>query len=161
MQQFKAKRRVAHPAEDMFDLVADMESYPEFVPLCKAMRVRGQNIIGDGVSIATARMTVAYKMFHEDFTTKVTMNRPGLWITVEYLDGPLHVLANRWSFRPLGEVSSEVEFFIKYEFRSRILSTLMGAVFDAAFRRFAHAFEQRANQVYGVDRSAVAAEPSS
>lgn len=149
MPQFKAKRRVRHSADDMFLLVVDMDRYPEFVPLCKAMRVRGRTEIADGVEVATARMTVAYKMFHEDFTTRVTMHRPELWISVEYLDGPLHVLSNRWSFRPISETASEVEFYINYEFKSRILGALMGAVFDAAFRRFASAFEKRADQVYG------------
>lgn len=159
MPQFRARRRVRHSAEDMFDLVADMERYPQFVPLCSAMKVRKLPDAGEGVSVATARMTVAYKMFHEDFTTRVVMNRPQLFITVEYLDGPLHVLSNRWTFRPLGEASSEVEFYINYEFRSRVLSALMGAVFEAAFRRFAGAFEARADAVYGIGgRPAIAGE---
>jgi coenzyme Q-binding protein COQ10 len=153
MPQFKAKRRVRHSADDMFSLVVDMERYPEFVPLCTDMRVRGRSEITEGVEVATARMTVAYKVIREYFTTRVTMHRPELWITVEYLDGPLHVLSNRWSFRPLGETASEVEFFIDYEFKSRILSALMGAVFDAAFRRFATAFEKRADEVYGINRA--------
>ncbi|MGA8156514.1 MAG: SRPBCC family protein [Rhodoplanes sp.] len=149
MPRFKAKRRVRHSANDMFALVVDMERYPEFVPLCKDMRVRGLTEIDEGVTVATARMTVAYRMIREIFTTKVTMHEPELWITVEYLDGPLHVLSNRWSFRPISEAASEVEFYIDYEFKSRILSVVMGAVFDAAFRRFASAFEKRADQVYG------------
>lgn len=159
MPKFSAKRRVWHSANDMYALVRDMERYPEFVPLCQDMRVRGLTPIGEGVEVATARMTVAYKVFHEVFTTKVTMNRPGLWIAVDYLDGPLHVLANRWTFRPLGEAASEVEFLIDYEFKSRVLGALMGAVFDHAFRRFAGAFEKRADQVYGTgSRRMVASE---
>lgn len=153
MPQFKAKRRVRHSADDMFLLVVDMERYPEFVPLCTDMRVRGRSEIAEGVEVATARMTVAYKVIREYFTTRVTMHRPELWITVEYLDGPLHVLSNRWSFRPLGETASEIEFYINYEFKNRILSALMGAVFDAAFRRFATAFEKRADKVYGINRA--------
>ena len=153
MPQFKAKRRVRHSADDMFLLVVDMERYPEFVPLCTDMRVRGRSEIAEGVEVATARMTVAYKVIREYFTTRVTMHRPELWITVEYLDGPLHVLSNRWSFRPLGETASEIEFYINYEFKNRILSALMGAVFDAAFRRFATAFEKRADKVYAINRA--------
>ena len=153
MPQYKAKRRVRHSADDMFSLVVDMERYPEFVPLCSDMRVRGRTEIGAGVEVATARMTVAYKVIREYFTTRVTMHRPELWIKVEYLDGPLNVLSNRWSFRPLGETVSEVEFFIDYEFKSRILSAVMGTVFDAAFRRFARAFERRADEVYGTNRA--------
>ncbi len=111
MPQFKAKRRVRHSANHMFALVVDMERYPEFVPLCRDMRVRGLTEIDEGVTVATARMTVAYKMIREIFTTKVTMHEPELWITVEYLDGPLHVLSNHWSFRPISETASEVEFY--------------------------------------------------
>lgn len=132
----------------MYDLVVDMERYPEFVPLCKTMRVRGLTDLGDGVQTAISSMTVAYKMFHEVFTTKVTMNRPELWVAVDYLDGPLKVLANRWTFRPLTDTASEVEFMIDYEFKSRMLAALMGAVFERAFRKFATAFENRADQVY-------------
>jgi coenzyme Q-binding protein COQ10 len=149
MPRFTTKRRVRHSAEAMFDLVADMDSYPEFVPLCAGMRVRGHTEVSEGVEVATAAMTVAYKMFHETFTTRVTMNKPELWIKVEYIDGPLRALRNRWTFHPRGEHACEVEFFIDYEFSSRVLGALMGAVFEAAFRRFAEAFERRADKVYG------------
>lgn len=152
MTQFRTKRRVRHPAGDMFDLVADMEHYPEFVPLCADMRVRGRTQQGEGIEVATSQMTISYKLFRETFTSRVTMNRPELWIKVEYLDGPLRVLSNRWTFRPIAEDSCEVEFYISYEFKSRMLSAVMGAVFDAAFRRFAAAFEARADKVYGKKR---------
>jgi coenzyme Q-binding protein COQ10 len=150
MPQFRTRRRVRHSAEDMFDLVADMEHYPEFVPLCSGMKVRGRTKTAEGVEVANAQMTVAYKMIREYFTSRVTMNKPELWIKVEYLDGPLHVLSNRWTFRPLSETTCEVEFYINYDFKSRMLAALMGAVFDAAFRRFAAAFERRADEVYGI-----------
>lgn len=158
MPRFRARRRVQHSANDMFDLVADMDSYPQFVPLCTDMKVRGRTAAGEGIEVAIARMTVSYKVFHEHFTTRVTMNRPELFITVDYLDGPLKVLSNRWTFKAIGDDVCDVEFFIDYEFRSRILSGLMGAVFDAAFRKFASAFEARADIVYGTDgrRRAVA-----
>ncbi|NVO17835.1 MAG: type II toxin-antitoxin system RatA family toxin [Rhodoplanes sp.] len=158
MPRFRARRRVRHAAGDMFDLVADMDNYPKFVPLCTDMKVRGHTSPGEGIEVAIARMTVSYKVFHEHFTTRVTMNRPELWITVDYLDGPLKVLSNRWTFKPIDANTSDVEFFIDYEFKSRILSGLMGAVFDAAFRRFASAFEARADVVYGKDQRAVAYE---
>jgi coenzyme Q-binding protein COQ10 len=149
MPQFTTHRRVRHSAAAMFDLVGDMDSYPEFVPLCTGMRVRGRSPIAEGVEVATASMTVAYKMFHETFTTRVTLNKPELWIKVEYIDGPLRALENRWTFHATDESSCDVEFFIKYEFASRVLGMVMGAVFDAAFRRFADAFERRADKVYG------------
>ncbi len=132
----------------MFALVADVERYPEFVPLCRALQVRHRVAGGEGVEILTADMTVAYKMIRETFTSRVTLDRPQLLIRVEYLDGPFSHLDNHWTFRALGERDSEVEFFIAYQFRSRTLGLLMGAMFEAAFRRFAEAFERRADTVF-------------
>lgn len=149
MPQFRTKRRVRHNAGEMFDLVADMERYPEFVPLCQSMRVRRRAPSAEGIETAVAEMTVAYKLIHETFTTRVTLDRPNLQILVEYLDGPFSRMENRWDFHPHGERACEIEFFISYEFRSRVLAMLMGAMFEAAFRRFAEAFERRADKVYG------------
>jgi coenzyme Q-binding protein COQ10 len=149
MPQFSTKRRVRHSAAEMFDLVADGEKYPEFVPLCSALRVKSRTDKGDGVTVLIADMTVAYKIIRETFTSRVKLDRPNLQILVEYLDGPFRRMQNRWTFRPAGENACEVEFFIDYEFRSRTLAMLMGAMFDTAFRRFAAAFEQRADKVYG------------
>jgi coenzyme Q-binding protein COQ10 len=104
---------------------------------------------GEGVEILTASMTVAYKLIRETFASQVTLDRPRLAILVEYLDGPFSHLDNRWHFRPLADAGCEVEFFISYEFRSRTLGLLMGAVFEAAFRKFAEAFERRADSIYG------------
>jgi coenzyme Q-binding protein COQ10 len=149
MPSFRTTRRVRHNAPDMFDLVADVERYPEFVPLCERLVVRKREELGDERKLLVADMTVAYKIFRETFTSKVTLDRPKLEILVEYLDGPFRSLENRWRFRQEGERTSEVEFFIDYEFRSRSLGLLMGGVFEAAFRRFAEAFERRADRIYG------------
>jgi coenzyme Q-binding protein COQ10 len=149
MPRFRTIRRVRHSAADMFDLVADMERYPEFVPLCERMKVRGRTKIDEGVETATAAMTVAYKMISETFTSKVTLNKPELWIKVEYIHGPFSILDNRWTFRPVDAQSCDVEFFIAYEFKSRMLGLLMGAMFDAVFRKFEQAFERRADVVFG------------
>ncbi len=135
----------------MFALVADVERYPEFVPLCEALRVRRRVQSGEGIEILTASMTVAYKLLRETFTSRVTLDRPRLAIRVEYLDGPFSQLDNRWNFRALAERASEIEFFIAYEFRSRMLGMVMGAVFDTAFRRFAEAFERRADALFGAE----------
>lgn len=148
MRQFQTTRRVQHTAEQMFDLVADVERYPEFVPLCQSLTVRRRTASGEGVEILAADMTVAYKLLRETFASRVTLDRPRLTIQVEYLDGPFSHLDNRWTFRPIGTGESEIAFFIAYEFRSRTLGFVMGAVFDTAFRRFAEAFERRADQVY-------------
>jgi len=91
---------------------------------------------------------VAYQMVRQTFTSRITLDRPNLQILVEYLQGPFRNLENRWLFHPRGENSCEVEFFISYEFKSRMLGLLMGTMFDAAFRRFAAAFERRADVVY-------------
>ncbi len=149
MPQFSTKRRVRHSASDMFDLVADMESYPQFVPLCRTLKVRNREQKSAGVETALSEMTVAYRMIRETFTTLVTIDRPDMHILVEHLRGPFSHLQNRWVFRATGDDSCEVEFFISYEFSSRVFALLMGAMFDLAFRRFADAFERRADQVYG------------
>jgi coenzyme Q-binding protein COQ10 len=149
MPQFSTKRRVQHSAADMFDLVADVAHYPEFVPLCRSLAVRKRTTDGEGREVIVADMTVAYKLIRETFTSRVTLDANKREILVEYLEGPFQKMQNRWSFRPAGEDACDVEFFIAYEFRSRTLGLLMGAMFDAAFRRFAVAFERRADEVYG------------
>jgi coenzyme Q-binding protein COQ10 len=148
MPELSTTRRVHHAASEMFDLVADVERYPEFVPLCQSLTVRKRMKQG-GKDIIVADMTVAYKLLHETFTSRVTLDRPNLQILVEYLEGPFRRLNNRWNFRSVDDSICDVDFFIAYEFRRRAFGVLMGAVFDAAFRRFVAAFERRADQVYG------------
>jgi len=148
MPEFSTTRRVRHAATDMFDLVTDVERYPEFVPLCQKLVVRRRTDEPDGTQTIVADMTVSFKLLRETFKSRVRLDRANLRILVEYLDGPFSHLENRWEFHPAGERSCEVKFFIAYEFRSRTLGMLMGAMFDAAFRRFADAFEQRADRVY-------------
>jgi coenzyme Q-binding protein COQ10 len=149
MPQFSTRRRVNHSASDMFNLVADVERYPEFVPLCSALKVRQRTEAEDGVETVVADMTVSFKLVRESFRSRVTLDKPKLQILVEYLQGPFSHMQNRWTFKPTGEQSCEIEFYIDYEFRSRMLGMLMGSMFDAAFRRFATAFETRADRVYG------------
>jgi coenzyme Q-binding protein COQ10 len=139
---------VRHSAADMFNLVADVEHYPEFVPLCRSLRVRSRSQDTQGRDVIVADMTVAYKLVRETFSSRVTLDRPKLEILVEYLEGPFQRMNNRWNFRPAGDDACDVEFFISYEFRSRTLGLLMGAMFEAAFRRFSAAFERRADEVY-------------
>jgi len=151
--QFRTSRRVAHSAADMFNLVADMERYPEFVPLCDRMVVRGRRM-ESGQEIVTATMTVVYKVLRESFTSRIVLARDIQEIRVSYIDGPFKHLENVWSFRPVDADSCEVGFRIAYEFRSRVLQSVMGKVFDKAFRKFADAFEARADQIYGRRREA-------
>ena len=149
MPSFSNKRRVLHSAAEMFDLVADVERYPEFVPLCQSLKVRQRTSKPDGTEIVVADMTVSFNLVRQGFTSEVTLDRPNLKITVRYLRGPFSNLENRWTFEPKGDNACDVGFFIAYEFKSRMLAILMGSMFDAAFARFSAAFEKRADVVYG------------
>jgi coenzyme Q-binding protein COQ10 len=149
MPQFSTKRRVRHSAADMFELVADMEKYPCFVPLCEVVRIKRRAAKGDGITVVISDMTVAYKFIRQTYASRVTLDRPSLKIVVEYLDGPFSRMQNCWTFHPTGENTCDVEFYIDYEFKSRALAMLMGAMFDSAFRKFSAAFEARADEVYG------------
>lgn len=151
MPSFRTTRTVSHPAARMFDLVADVEQYPRFLPLCQSLVVRRRETLADGREVLVADMRVGFKAIRESFTSRVTLDRARSVITTEYVDGPFKSLENRWTFRDLeGETDrSTVEFFITYEFRSRMLGVLMGSMFDGAFRRFSEAFEHRADTIYG------------
>ena len=147
MPQFETRRPVPHTPEQMYDLVADVERYPEFLPLCEALTVRSRKE-RDGKELLVADMTVGYKAIRETFTTQVLLNRAERAIDVKYIDGPFRYLDNRWRFEAT-ENGSTVHFFIDYEFKSRILGALMGSMFDRAFRMFTEAFEKRASAIYG------------
>jgi coenzyme Q-binding protein COQ10 len=152
MPQFASKRRVRHSADQMFDLVADVERYPEFVPLCKALKIRQRTAKPDGTEVIVADMTVSFKLIREAFTSRVTLDRANHKIVVEYLQGPFSNLENRWTFEAKSDADCDVGFFLSYEFKSRMLGMLMGTMFDTAFQRFSAAFEKRADQIYGAGR---------
>ncbi|NOV14657.1 type II toxin-antitoxin system RatA family toxin [Ensifer adhaerens] len=149
MPHFETNHVVKHTADQMFDLVADVEHYPEFLPLCEALTVRSRKE-RDGKILLLADMTVGYKAIRETFTTQVLLNKAERQIEVKYIDGPFKYLDNRWRFEPAGEGQSIVHFYIDYEFKSRILGALMGSMFDRAFRMFSGAFEKRADKIYAV-----------
>ena len=140
----------------MFDLVADIEQYPKFVPLCQTLAIRRRSEDAQGRPVLTADMNIGYKAIREHFTSRVTLDRPKLKILVEYVDGPFSRMENIWSFRSEGDGAAapacKVEFFIDYAFRSRTFAAIMGTVFDAAFHKFADAFVARADEVYGKGR---------
>jgi coenzyme Q-binding protein COQ10 len=150
MPTFRTSKIVAHSAEQMFDLVADLESYPQFVPLCVRLKLRRRVPGPDDTEILISEMEVGYKAIRETMTTRVVLNRVTRHIDVTYVNGPFHHLENRWTFIEAGDGACRVEFFIAYEFRSRMLAALMGAMFDTAFRKFSSAFEARADQIFGV-----------
>ena len=147
MPKFETHRPVKHSPKQMYDLVADVEKYPQFLPLCAALTARSRTD-RDGKTLLIADMTVGYKAIRETFTTQVLLNPEELAIDVKYIEGPFRYLDNRWRFEPAGE-GCKVHFFIDYEFKSRILGAVMGSMFDRAFRMFAEAFEARADRVYG------------
>ena len=148
MPSFRTTRRVPHAPDRMFELVADVERYPEFLPLCTGIRVLRRNPESEAREVLVAEMSIGYKAISERFTTKVALDKVSREIHVSYIDGPFRYLENRWSFQPDGE-GCAVRFAIDYEFRSVALGLLMGAMFDRAFKRFTDAFETRADSVYG------------
>ena len=150
MPSFRTSRTVPHVADKMFDLVADVEQYPSFLPLCQSLVVRRRSTLPTGEEVLVADMRVGFRAIQESFTSRVTLDRANMAILVEYIDGPFNALENRWTFRDLPERPgfSVIEFFIRYEFKSRMLGMLMGSMFEGAFRRFAEAFETRAGEVY-------------
>jgi len=147
MPQFETHHSVPHSADQMFDLVADVEHYPQFLPLCEALTIRSRKE-RDGKVLLIADMTVGYKAIRETFTTQVLLNRAERLIEVKYIDGPFRYLDNRWRFEETA-TGSNIHFFIDYEFKSRILGAVMGSMFDRAFRMFSEAFETRATKIYG------------
>lgn len=153
MPKYSTVRQVSHAPEQMFALVADVERYPEFLPMCEALTVRSRRE-GDGITVLTADMTVGYKALRETFTSQVTLRPADNRIDVKYLEGPFRYLENRWDFVERPDGGTEVRFFIDYEFKSRILGALMGSMFDRAFRMFAEAFEKRADAIYSSENRA-------
>ena len=153
MTQYHTRQYVAHAPEEMFALVADVEAYPQFVPLCEDLRVLERNPVGEGDpargEILIADMTMAYKLFNETFRSRVTLDPTAPEILVEYLDGPFSHLENRWQFHQAENGGTDVEFFIAYEFRKRSVQFLVGPVFDKVVPTFIKAFENRADQIYG------------
>ena len=148
MHVYETTHKVAHSADEMFALVAKVEDYPKFLPLCEALKVTHREQRG-GKEVLIATMTVGYGMIHESFTTGVHLDPAAGTILVEYLDGPFSFLENRWHFKPQGERAGEIDFYIAYAFRSRLFERLVGGLFGRAVERYTRAFEERADAVYG------------
>ncbi len=149
MPKFETRHPVTHTARQMYDLVADVEAYPQFLPLCEGLRVRTRTPTPTHGEVLVADMQVGYGLIRERFTSKVTLEPDTLFIGSTYLDGPFKRMDNHWRFHDTSAGRSEVVFFIDYEFKSMMLQMLMGSMFDLAFRRFTAAFEARAHKVYG------------
>jgi coenzyme Q-binding protein COQ10 len=137
------QRILPYTAEQLFDLVADVERYPEFLPWCVGARIRERR-----ADLVVADLLIGFRMFRERFTSKVTLARPRR-IDVAYSDGPFRYLDNHWIFEPV-EGGCRIDFFVDFEFRSAILQKLIGVLFNEAVRRMVAAFETRAQQLYGL-----------
>lgn len=137
------KRILPYSPEQLFEMVADVERYPEFLPWCVASRIRRRD--GD---VFFADLVIGFKMVRERFTSKVTLT-PGQRVDVTYTEGPFHHLNNHWVFKPMPDGTTEIDFFVDFEFRSKLLQSLIGALFNEAVRLMVAAFERRASQLYG------------
>jgi coenzyme Q-binding protein COQ10 len=147
MPGIRETRVVPYSSEQMFDLVADVARYKEFLPWVVATRVRS-----DSDTEMTADMVVGFKSLRESFTSKVTKQRPNM-IDVQYVDGPLRDLDNRWHFEALSDGGCKVDFCVDFTFKNRVFQALAGQYFDRAFRKMVAAFEERAQQLYGSSNS--------
>jgi len=142
------RRHVSHPPERMFDLVADVRSYPDFIPWCEGMRVRRDDT-REGSGELVADMLVGFKVFRERFRSRVLLDRPARRIDVDYLDGPFRRLENRWLFEDDGAGGCNIDFAIIFEFKNPFLQATATSVLDRAFLRLSDAFVKRADELYG------------
>lgn len=147
MPSIRETRRLPYSAQQMFDLVADVDRYPEFLPWVVATRVRR-----DSDTEMTADMLVGFKALREKFTSKVVKDRPTS-INVHYVDGPLRDLDNNWTFRDVGEGACEIDFCVDFAFKNIMFEALAGQYIDRAFRKMVAAFEARAGELYGSSNS--------
>lgn len=155
MPRHAETRRVPYTQEQMFDLVADVARYPEFLPWVSAVRISA-----DGPTEMVADVLVGFKALRERFTSKVEKARPD-HIHVDYIAGPLDHLRNEWSFTPDREGGCRIDFLVDFAFRSHMFEVIAGQVFDRSLRRMIGAFEARAAALYGVSSSPIRAEGSS
>lgn len=144
------KRVMPYSADQMYALIADVESYSEFLPWVAAARVTSRAPLPDGAGeVMEADLVVSFKLFRERFGSRVTLRPEARVIDVEYLKGPFRYLKNHWKFEPRGETACEVDFFVDFEFRSAFLQRVIGMVFNEAMQRIVRAFEKRAAELYG------------
>lgn len=139
-----AERRVVrHSPQELYDLVADVRSYPQFLPWCMAARIRHEDRYG-----LAADLIIGFQMFRERFTSHVDLNPENLEIDVNYAEGPFKYLTNKWRFLPHPE-GCEIDFYVDFEFNSRLLQSVIETLFTEAVRRMVMAFEGRADDLYG------------
>lgn len=142
-------RKLPYTADQMFDLVADVGSYPDFLPWCAAARIRARRREGE-TEIMEADLVISFKVFRERFGSRVTLYDDRRRIDTEYIDGPFKYLKSRWLFREI-DTGCEVDFHVDFEFKNRVLQGVIGVVFNEAMQRIVRAFETRAHALYGED----------
>lgn len=152
MTSRKTTTDVPFSARQMYDLVADIEKYPDFLPWCLALRVVDRDL-DEGAGTLNADMVVAYKVFREKFRSKVTLDPAGHAIDAHYTEGPFSALRTRWRFADYAEGGSNIDFFIEFRFRNALLHTTALLVFEKAFARMTDAFVARAFEIYGENGS--------
>ena len=140
-------KRLPYTPQQMYHLVADVARYPEFLPWCAAARIRSHRPQG-AAEVMEADLVISFKVFRERFGSRVTLWPDEMRIDTEYLDGPFRYLQSNWRFRP-AEGGCEVEFFVDFEFRNKVLQGVIGVVFHDAMQRIVRAFERRAADLYG------------
>ncbi len=145
-------RELPYTAQQMYDLVADVSSYPEFLPWCAAARVRKKTQLEDH-EIIEVDLVISFKVFRERFGSRVTLWPEKMKIDTEYIDGPFRYMESTWRFEDV-DGGCEVNFFVDFEFRNRVLQGVIGVVFNDAMQRIVRAFERRAAALYGADGSA-------
>lgn len=138
------KKVLPHAPDQLFDLVADVERYPEFLPWCLGCRITGR----EGANVILADLIIGYGPFRETFSSKVTLKRPKA-IRVEYMKGPLKYLSNEWDFIDNGDGTTTIDFFVDFEFKNAFFQRVMGVFFNEIVRRMVGAFEARAMKLYG------------
>ena len=141
-------KRLPYTAQQMFDLVADVGSYPKFLPWNSAARIRSRQPVAGGGEVMEADLVISFKVFRERFGSRVTLWPEVRKIDTEYLDGPFKHMRSTWQFRDV-EGGCEVEFFVDFEFRNAILQGIIGVVFNDAMQRVVRAFERRAAELHG------------
>lgn len=152
-------RDVPYAADDMFMLVAGIERYPEFLPWCSGARIRRREV-ENGKEILLADLIVSYKVFREQFTSRVTLDPKERLIDVAYVQGPFNYLHNKWHFEALPDGGTRIHFFIDFEFRSATLQKMISAVFAKVFAKMMQAFIDRADDLYGGTRGAPSDAPT-
>lgn len=141
-------RALPYTAEQMFDLVADVKRYPEFLPWCSAARVKSRTMVGDH-EVMDADLIISFKVFRERFTSRVKLWAEEKRIETEYLDGPFRKMISVWKFNEAQAGECEVDFFVEFEFKSALLNSVVGVVFNDAMQRVVRAFERRAKELHG------------